>query len=170
MARVGLSFSDRSENRAPPGAMPIGDLSRDTTEHDEDARLPGGGCGRESATSPSAPATAEGRHRPGDAGASGGRPGRVVDAERDRGSCRLRLEATDPTVGRMANSPDAQGRTVSGEAIYQYIYATPRGELARRGSSCSPSGPSAGPARAAGSGAAGSWGWCPCRSGDRMQR
>src|SRR5690625_7575468 len=59
MARVGLSFSDRSENRAPPGAMPIGDLSRDTTEHDEDARLPGGGCGRESATSPSAPATAE---------------------------------------------------------------------------------------------------------------
>nr|WP_244960557.1 helix-turn-helix domain-containing protein [Pseudoclavibacter chungangensis] len=46
---------------------------------------------------------------------------------------RLRLEATDPTVGRMANSPDAQGRTVSGEAIYQYIYAIPRGELARRG-------------------------------------
>lgn len=45
----------------------------------------------------------------------------------------LRLEATDPTVGRMANSPDAQGRTVSGEAIYQYIYALPRGELARRG-------------------------------------
>src|SRR5699024_1054781 len=25
---------------------------------------------------------------------------------------RLRLEAADPTVGRMANSPDAQGRTV----------------------------------------------------------
>ncbi|WP_347041156.1 IS30 family transposase [Brachybacterium nesterenkovii] len=46
---------------------------------------------------------------------------------------RLRLEATDPTVSRMANSPDAQGRTVSGEAIYQYIYAIPRGELARRG-------------------------------------
>lgn len=46
---------------------------------------------------------------------------------------RLRLEATDPTVERMANSPDAQGRTVSGEAIYQYIYALPRGELARRG-------------------------------------
>ena len=46
---------------------------------------------------------------------------------------RLRLEAADPTVDRMANSPDAQGRTVSGEAIYQYIYAMPRGELARRG-------------------------------------
>ena len=44
---------------------------------------------------------------------------------------RLRLEAADPTVDRMANSPDAQGRTVSGEAIYQYIYAMPRGELAR---------------------------------------
>ena len=46
---------------------------------------------------------------------------------------RLRLEATDPTVGRVANSLDAQGRTVSGEAIYQYIYAIPKGELARRG-------------------------------------
>lgn len=46
---------------------------------------------------------------------------------------RLRLEAADPTVDRMANSPNAQGRTVSGEAIYQYIYAIPRGELAGRG-------------------------------------
>ena len=46
---------------------------------------------------------------------------------------RLRLEATDPTVERMANSPDARGRTVSGEAIYQYIYAIPKGELARKG-------------------------------------
>src|SRR5699024_1237970 len=45
---------------------------------------------------------------------------------------RLRLEASEPHVDRMANSPDAQGRTVSGEAIYQYIYAIPRGELARR--------------------------------------
>ncbi|VEG75785.1 Transposase and inactivated derivatives, IS30 family [Actinomyces slackii] len=48
-------------------------------------------------------------------------------------SGRLRLEAADPTVERMANSPDAKGRTISGEAIYQYIYALPRGELARRG-------------------------------------
>lgn len=46
---------------------------------------------------------------------------------------RLRLEAADPTVERMANSPDARGQTVSGEAIYQYIYALPKGELARRG-------------------------------------
>ena len=46
---------------------------------------------------------------------------------------RLRLEAADPTVERMANSPDARGQTVSGEAIYQYIYALPEGELARRG-------------------------------------
>ena len=46
---------------------------------------------------------------------------------------RLRLEAADPTVERMANSPDARGRTVSGEAIYQYIYAMPKGELARKG-------------------------------------
>lgn len=38
---------------------------------------------------------------------------------------RLRLEAEDPTVERMANSPDARGRTVSGKAIYQYIYAIP---------------------------------------------
>lgn len=30
---------------------------------------------------------------------------------------RLRLEAADPIVDRMANSPDASGRTVSGEAI-----------------------------------------------------
>lgn len=46
---------------------------------------------------------------------------------------RLRLEAADPTVERMANSPGARGQTVSGEAIYQYIYALPKGELARRG-------------------------------------
>lgn len=46
---------------------------------------------------------------------------------------RLRLDAADPTVGRMANSPDAQGRTVSGEAIYQDIYALPKCEFARRG-------------------------------------
>lgn len=45
----------------------------------------------------------------------------------------MRLEAADPTVERMGNSPDAAGRTVSGEAIYQYIYAIPRGELARKG-------------------------------------
>lgn len=46
---------------------------------------------------------------------------------------RLRLEAADPTVERIPNSPDAEGRTVSGEAIYQHICALPRGELAKRG-------------------------------------
>lgn len=46
---------------------------------------------------------------------------------------RLRLEPADPTVERMSNSPDAQGRTVSGEAIYQHIYAMPRCELAKYG-------------------------------------
>ncbi|MGP5079991.1 IS30 family transposase [Brachybacterium alimentarium] len=46
---------------------------------------------------------------------------------------RLRLEASDPTVESMPNSPDAQGRTISGEAIYQYIYALPRGVLAEKG-------------------------------------
>ncbi|WP_454931906.1 transposase [Actinomyces oricola] len=46
---------------------------------------------------------------------------------------RLPLEAADPTVERMANPPDAQGWTISSEAIYQYIDALPRGELARRG-------------------------------------
>ena len=47
---------------------------------------------------------------------------------------RLRLAAADPTVERMPNSPDDQGRTVSGEAIYQYIYAMP-GTAARTGDS-----------------------------------
>lgn len=46
---------------------------------------------------------------------------------------RLRLEATDATVGAMAKSPDAHGRTVSHEAIYQWIYAHPKGELAKEG-------------------------------------
>lgn len=46
---------------------------------------------------------------------------------------RLRLEAADPTVERMSKSPDAQGRTVSHEAIYRWIYALPKGELARTG-------------------------------------
>ena len=46
---------------------------------------------------------------------------------------RLRAEAHDPTLGCVSNSMDADGRTVSHEAIYQYIYALPRGELARHG-------------------------------------
>jgi transposase, IS30 family len=44
---------------------------------------------------------------------------------------RLRLEAGDRSVGRMPNSLPADGATVSHEAIYQWIYALPKGELAR---------------------------------------
>ncbi|PXA64482.1 IS30 family transposase [Arthrobacter psychrochitiniphilus] len=46
---------------------------------------------------------------------------------------RLRLEATDASVETMTKSPDAEGRTVSHEAIYRWIYALPKGELAKPG-------------------------------------
>jgi len=46
---------------------------------------------------------------------------------------RLRREASDASVATMKHSPDAQGRTVSHEAIYQYVYALPKGELAAAG-------------------------------------
>ena len=46
---------------------------------------------------------------------------------------RLRLEAEDATVDTMTRSPDAEGRTVSHEAVYQWIYAHPKGELAKAG-------------------------------------
>lgn len=46
---------------------------------------------------------------------------------------RLRLEAGHPSVEAMVKSPDAHGRTVSHEAIYRWIYAMPKGELAREG-------------------------------------
>jgi IS30 family transposase len=45
---------------------------------------------------------------------------------------RLHLEAGDATVGLMGFSPDAQGRLVSHEGIYRWIYALPKGELARQ--------------------------------------
>lgn len=44
---------------------------------------------------------------------------------------RLRLEACDSSVAVMNHSPDAQGRTSSHEAIYRWIYAHSKGELAR---------------------------------------
>lgn len=44
---------------------------------------------------------------------------------------RLRLEASDATVETMVHSPPADGATVSHEAIYRWIYALPKGELAK---------------------------------------
>ncbi|GAB3817014.1 hypothetical protein GCM10028820_17240 [Tessaracoccus terricola] len=44
---------------------------------------------------------------------------------------RLRIEARDASVETMVNSPDAQGRLVCHEAIYRWIYAHPKGALAR---------------------------------------
>ena len=46
---------------------------------------------------------------------------------------RLHLEATDDTVEPMKGSTPAQSKTASHEAIYRFIYAMPRGELARNG-------------------------------------
>ncbi len=46
---------------------------------------------------------------------------------------RLHLEARDESVGLMNASPPAQGRTVSHEAIYRFIYALPKGDLAKHG-------------------------------------
>ena len=44
---------------------------------------------------------------------------------------RLHLEATDATVETMVHFPAADGATVSHEAIYRWIYAMPKGELAK---------------------------------------
>lgn len=46
---------------------------------------------------------------------------------------RLTLEAQDASVGPVKGSPSAEGHTVSHEGIYRYIYALPKGELARHG-------------------------------------
>jgi transposase, IS30 family len=61
----------------------------------------------------------------------------VADLARSRTprqiALRLRLEAGDVTVGLMAGSVPAEGVTVSHEAIYRWIYALPKGELAKEG-------------------------------------
>lgn len=46
---------------------------------------------------------------------------------------RLLLEASDPSVGTVSHSPAAGGATASHEAIYRFIYALPKGELAKHG-------------------------------------
>ena len=120
-----------AEDRPSPGALPVGDLAGASPELDEDPRLPSRDRRRQSAASAGSPAAAEGRGGSGAAGEGGADLTASWTPNEIAG--RLRLEATDPTVERMANSPDARGRTVSGEAIYQYIYAIPKGELARKG-------------------------------------
>ena len=46
---------------------------------------------------------------------------------------RLQAEAADPDLPVASGSPMAHGERVSHEAIYAYIYALPKGELARHG-------------------------------------
>ncbi len=46
---------------------------------------------------------------------------------------RLTLEAKEPTLDLMEYSLPADGATVSHEALYRWIYAMPKGELARSG-------------------------------------
>jgi IS30 family transposase len=46
---------------------------------------------------------------------------------------RLTLEADDASVELMKGSTPAEGKTASHEAIYQFIYAMPRGELVKNG-------------------------------------
>lgn len=82
---------------------------------------------------------------------------------------RLRSEARDTTVEPMAHSTDADGRTVSHEAIYRWIYALPEGELAKAQSLCGPSEPNARSASRTGSAGAGaSSPWCRSTTAQTM--
>lgn len=46
---------------------------------------------------------------------------------------RLKAEAADPALEVAYGSPAVQGRTVSYEAVYHYIYALPKAELVKHG-------------------------------------
>jgi IS30 family transposase len=46
---------------------------------------------------------------------------------------RLTAEATDPALPVATGSPPGQGHTVSHETVYTWLYALPKGELARHG-------------------------------------
>nr|WP_282441775.1 helix-turn-helix domain-containing protein [Micrococcus luteus] len=73
---------------------------------------------------------------------------------------RLRLEAADATVDRMANSPDARGAPSLAKRSTSTSTPSRRASSPSAASSCSPTAPGAGPARPAGLGAGRSWGWC----------
>ena len=83
---------------------------------------------------------------------------------------RLRLEAADPTVQRIADSRDPQGRTVRGEEIYQYIYVMSRGELAKLGIFLQSKWNRCRQLTATRTCRGRSWGWCRSRRGARMPR
>ncbi len=46
---------------------------------------------------------------------------------------RLAAEAADPSLPVACGAPSAHGERVSHEAVYAYVYALPKGELARHG-------------------------------------
>ncbi len=54
---------------------------------------------------------------------------------------RLAAEAADPGLPVAFGAPNAHGERVSHEAVYAYIYALPKGELARHGIMLSPNAP-----------------------------
>ena len=81
---------------------------------------------------------------------------------------RLQREATDVTVDTMNGSPDAEGRTVSHEAIYQYISRSPRANSPSTASCCAPNVPTARPEKSRVSGAHRSGAWCRSMTGRQV--